>query len=148
MSFSNTDTGSKPADPYKAKNIDHASIKDKVEDLSDFITACKFGMMTTRVGSSGQLVSRCMALAAKVLSLPSSLPSYLTSNPGKWRHRPNLPHQHRVWKNQRHRIRPPHQCLFPQLLWRMGFYQRRLFYHPRSLCCREVLFPRLKGMDG
>jgi len=65
MSFSNADTGSKPADPYKEKNIDDASIKDKVEDLSEFISACKFGMMTTRDGSSGNLVSRCMALAAK-----------------------------------------------------------------------------------
>jgi len=65
MSFSNADTGSKPADPYKEKNIDHASIKDKVEDLSDFVSACKFGMMTTRDAASGALVSRCMALAAK-----------------------------------------------------------------------------------
>jgi hypothetical protein len=67
MSFSNTDTGDKPADPYKEKNIDEVSIKEKVEDLSEFITACKFGMMTTRDGSSGALVSRCMALAAKVI---------------------------------------------------------------------------------
>lgn len=64
MSFSNADTGSKPADPYKEKNLDDASIKEKVEDLSDFITSCKFGMMTTR-DSKGMLVSRCMALAAK-----------------------------------------------------------------------------------
>lgn len=64
--FSNADTGSKPADPYKSKNIDHVSIKEKVEDLSDFITACKFGMMTTRDSSNGMLFSRCMALAAKV----------------------------------------------------------------------------------
>ena len=66
MSFSNADTGSKPADPYKEKNLDNVSIKEKVEDLSEFVTACKFGMMTTRDGSSGALVSRCMALAAKV----------------------------------------------------------------------------------
>jgi len=66
MSFSNADTGSKPADPYKAKNADDdVSLKEKVEDLSEFISACKFGMMTTRDGSSGMLVSRCMALAAK-----------------------------------------------------------------------------------
>jgi hypothetical protein len=66
MSFSNTNTGDKPADPYKEKNLDDASIKDKVEDLSEFVTACKFGMMTTRDGSTGDLVSRCMASAAKV----------------------------------------------------------------------------------
>jgi len=65
MSFSNADTGSKPADPYKAKNIDETSIKEKVEDLSEFISSCKFGMMTTRDASSGSLISRCMALAAK-----------------------------------------------------------------------------------
>lgn len=65
MSFSNTDTGDKAADPYKAANTDtEASLKNKVEDLSDFITACKFGMMTTR-DASGKLVSRCMAVAAK-----------------------------------------------------------------------------------
>jgi len=64
-SFSNTDTGSKAADPYKQKNIDDASIKEKIDDLSEFISACKFGMMTTRDGTSGALVSRCMALAAK-----------------------------------------------------------------------------------
>ncbi|KAH6673869.1 hypothetical protein B0J14DRAFT_481466 [Halenospora varia] len=65
MSFSNADTGSKPADPYKEKNIDEPTLKEKVEDLSDFVSACKFGMMTTRDGKSGALVSRCMALAAK-----------------------------------------------------------------------------------
>jgi len=65
MSFSNANTGDKPSDPYKEKNVDKVSIKEKVEDLSEFITACKFGMMTTRDGQSGSLVSRCMALAAK-----------------------------------------------------------------------------------
>jgi len=64
-SYSNTDTGSKNADPYKERNIDEASIKEKVKDLSEFVSACKFGMMTTRDGTSGMLVSRCMALAAK-----------------------------------------------------------------------------------
>ncbi|KAH6717093.1 hypothetical protein BKA61DRAFT_573151 [Leptodontidium sp. MPI-SDFR-AT-0119] len=65
MSFSNTDTGSKTADPYKAVNKDETSIKEKVEDLAEFVKACKFGMMTTRDGSSDALVSRCMALAAQ-----------------------------------------------------------------------------------
>jgi hypothetical protein len=66
-SYSNTATGSKNADPYRAKNIDdEASIQEKVHDLSEFVSACKFGMMTTRDASSGYLVSRCMALAAKV----------------------------------------------------------------------------------
>lgn len=79
--FSNTDTGSKPADPYKAKNIDHASLKEKVEDLVQFIEACKFGMMTTRVASSGLLVSRCMALAGKVNTTHHSIPPEKTKPP-------------------------------------------------------------------
>ncbi|TGO62309.1 hypothetical protein BOTNAR_0115g00140 [Botryotinia narcissicola] len=65
MSFSNADTGSKEADPYKAKNIDTTTLKEKVEDLNEFIDACKLGMMTTREGKTGALVSRCMAIAAK-----------------------------------------------------------------------------------
>ena len=64
--FSNTDTGDKPADPYKAKNYDHAELKEKVEDLTAFMKQCKFAMMTTRIESSGLLVSRCMALVAAV----------------------------------------------------------------------------------
>lgn len=70
--FSNTDTGSKPADPYKQKNLENnASLRDKVEDLIQFIDSCKFGMMTTKA-QSGLLVSRCMALAGKVTLTPSS----------------------------------------------------------------------------
>lgn len=68
MSFSNTDTGDKPADPYTKTNADDVPLEQKVTDLSDFISACKFGMLTTRnvTGSaSGQLVSRAMAVAAK-----------------------------------------------------------------------------------
>lgn len=64
MSFSNTDTGDKPADPYTKTNADEVPVEQKVTDLADFITACKFGMMTTR-DASGRLVSRCMAVAAK-----------------------------------------------------------------------------------
>lgn len=66
MSFSNADTGDKPADPYKEVNKTEPALKEKVEDLVSFIESCKFGMMTTRIESSGLLVSRCMALAAKV----------------------------------------------------------------------------------
>ena len=85
MSFSNADTGSKPADPYKAKNIDETSIKEKVEDLSKFISSCKFGMMTTRDASSGSLISRCMALAAKVELLLIYIHTSFNSCPGKRR---------------------------------------------------------------
>ncbi|KJZ79261.1 Protein bli-3 [Hirsutella minnesotensis 3608] len=65
MSFSNTSVGDKPADPYKKANIDEdVDTKTKINDLTDFMKACKFGMMTTREASSSHLVSRCMALAA------------------------------------------------------------------------------------
>ncbi|KAK4943320.1 hypothetical protein LTR28_008488, partial [Elasticomyces elasticus] len=65
MSYSNTDTGSKPADPYTQKNLEEPSLKEKVEDLVAFVEKCKFCMMTTRIGSSGLLASRCMAMDAK-----------------------------------------------------------------------------------
>jgi len=64
MSFSNTDTGDKAADPYTAKNIQDPSLKEKVEDLSKFVDKCKFCMMTTKT-PDGLLASRCMALAGK-----------------------------------------------------------------------------------
>lgn len=67
-SFSNTDTGSKNPDPYKEKNVDEATLADKMNDLVAFVEKSKFCMMTTHDGTSGSglLVSRCMALAAKV----------------------------------------------------------------------------------
>jgi hypothetical protein len=149
MSFSNTNTGDKPADPYKEKNIDEASIKDKVEDLSEFITACKFGMMTTRDGSSGALVSRCMALAAKVCQ-HQMYPHLSRSNShiGKWRHRPDLPHQHRIRQDLRHRLRPPHQHLLPQLLRRMGIRFWNLIDRHRPVCRQEILLSSSEGMVG
>lgn len=66
-SFSNTDTGSKTSDPYVEKNLEkNADLSDKVNDLLAFVDKTKTCMMTTRIASSGLLVSRCMALAAKV----------------------------------------------------------------------------------
>ncbi|KAL2143620.1 hypothetical protein VTI28DRAFT_10205 [Corynascus sepedonium] len=61
--FSNT---SKHEDPYKDANLDtEVSLEQKIKDLSGFMAHCKFGMMTTRDARSGNLVSRCMALAAQ-----------------------------------------------------------------------------------
>jgi len=37
MSFSNADTGSKPADPYVAKNIQDPDLKEKVEDMANYV---------------------------------------------------------------------------------------------------------------
>lgn len=63
--FSTTNT--QHADPYKEKNLDTTtSLKEKVEDLVSFIEGLKFGMMVTRQRDSGLLVSRCMAVAARV----------------------------------------------------------------------------------
>jgi hypothetical protein len=65
--FSNADTGDKHADPYKQKNLEaEVPLKEKVEDLINFVEKCKFCMMTTRIADKGLLVSRCMALAGKV----------------------------------------------------------------------------------
>nr|POE48076.1 protein bli-3 [Quercus suber] len=64
MSFSNADTGSKPADPYTAKNFEEPSLKEKVEDLGAFVDKSKFCLMTTHT-ADGKLVTRAMALAAK-----------------------------------------------------------------------------------
>lgn len=66
MSYSNTDTGDKQADPYTAKNKEDPSTKEKVDDLIEFVTKSKFCMMTTRIDPPGLLVSRCMAVAGKV----------------------------------------------------------------------------------
>ena len=66
MSYSNADTGSRPADHYKEKSLEKLPLKDNVVDLVAFVDKCKFCMMTTRMGSSMLLISCCMALAAKV----------------------------------------------------------------------------------
>lgn len=80
-SFSNADVpGDKPADPYKAANKSDPELKEKVEDLRNFVSSCKFGMMTTRIGSSGLLTSRCMAVAAKVLPAPPHISILQTFN--------------------------------------------------------------------
>ena len=74
MSYSNTSTGDKPADPYTAKQKDDVPVDEKVRELAEFMKTCKFAMMTTRVGSTGLLTSRAMALAATVRFL--TLQSY------------------------------------------------------------------------
>ncbi|KAI0537833.1 bli-3 [Xylaria digitata] len=64
--FSNTDTGGKPADPYTRANKDTAvTTQDKFYALDKFVGTCKFGMLTTRDQNSGKLISRCMAVAAE-----------------------------------------------------------------------------------
>ena len=50
---------------YKQKNKDEPGTEEKIQDLTDFISRSKFGMMST-VSPQGLLVSRCMAVAASV----------------------------------------------------------------------------------
>ncbi len=64
--FSNTDTGSKAADPYKQKNTEEPSLKEKVEDLFAFVEKTKFCLLTTQVADSDLLATRAMGLAAQV----------------------------------------------------------------------------------
>lgn len=99
MSFSNANTGGKASDPYKEQNMDEPSIQDKVEDLSAFASACKYSMMTTRGGSSGDLVSRCMALAAtvRISGFRCCLPA--KPNLGSRRCRPYFSYKHRIRQN-------------------------------------------------
>lgn len=79
----NTSKGEQPIDPYKAKSLEDPPLAQKVEDLVDFISEAKFGMLTTKIAGSEYLTSRCMALAGKVLSpLLSSVPPSLRSSPG------------------------------------------------------------------
>lgn len=72
-SFSNTDTGSKTADPYTSKNLEEPSLKEKVEDLQAFIDKTKFCLLTTQTVDSDLLASRAMALAAKVRKVSLAL---------------------------------------------------------------------------
>lgn len=66
MSQQPLDTPIKHGDPYKEANLDNeVPLEQKIHDLSTFMTHCKFGMMTTHDAASGNLVSRCMALAAQ-----------------------------------------------------------------------------------
>lgn len=97
-SFSNADTGSKPADPYTAKNKDEPGVEEKLTTLDKFITSRKFGMMTTRDPSSGKLVSRCMAIAAKVSKSSTSIFTVdnCSRSLGEEWHRAALLYQHRI----------------------------------------------------
>lgn len=76
------------ADPYKQKNLDlDTSLKDKVEGLVSFAEGLKFGLMTTRQEGSGMLVSRCMAVAARVcfstFAFPQAILYGILTNSGR-----------------------------------------------------------------
>ncbi|KAJ5161724.1 hypothetical protein N7492_007116 [Penicillium capsulatum] len=64
----NTSTGNHTLDPYKTQNMEDPPLPQKIEELADFISQVKFGMLTTHQSEGDFLTSRCMALAAKVSS--------------------------------------------------------------------------------
>ncbi|KAJ5578401.1 Bli-3 protein [Penicillium hispanicum] len=61
----NTSTGNQPVDPYKTQNFEDPPLPQKIEELVDFISEVKFGMLTTKQSDGEFLTSRCMALTAK-----------------------------------------------------------------------------------
>lgn len=62
----NTETGTHSVDPYKTQNFEDPPLPQKIEELVDFITGVKFGMLTTHQSDGDYLTSRCMALAGQV----------------------------------------------------------------------------------
>ncbi|KAF9890329.1 hypothetical protein FE257_005995 [Aspergillus nanangensis] len=58
-------TGNQPLDPYKDQSKEDPPLPQKIEDLVDFISEAKYGMLTTKMSDSDLLTSRCMALAGK-----------------------------------------------------------------------------------
>lgn len=63
---STTGPSGQSVDPYKQANKeDDITLQQKIEDLTQFMDACKFGMMTTHDAETGKIVSRCMAIAGK-----------------------------------------------------------------------------------
>lgn len=69
----NTSTGNHTLDPYKTQNFEDPPLPQKIEELSEFISEVKFGMLTTHQSDGDYLTSRCMALAAKVTNLTRPL---------------------------------------------------------------------------
>ncbi|KAJ5738733.1 hypothetical protein N7493_001888 [Penicillium malachiteum] len=61
----NTSTGQHAVDPYKTQSFEDPPLPQKIEDLVDFISEVKFGMLTTKQSDGELLTSRCMALAAQ-----------------------------------------------------------------------------------
>ncbi|KAJ6098282.1 hypothetical protein N7499_002656 [Penicillium canescens] len=61
----NTSTGNHSVDPYKTQNFEDPPLPQKIEELVNFISEVKFGMLTTHQSEGDYLTSRCMALAGK-----------------------------------------------------------------------------------
>ena len=82
----NTTTGTHPVDPYKAQNFEDPPLPQKIEELTNFISQVKFGMLTTKQSEGDYLTSRCMALAAQVRPVIPVEQKHILTSPGTWRH--------------------------------------------------------------
>ncbi|TQS31930.1 hypothetical protein Golomagni_07773, partial [Golovinomyces magnicellulatus] len=60
-----TKHGSASVDPYTSKNVEKIPLAQKMQDLNDFLSNMKIGMLTTQESEGELLVSRCMALAGR-----------------------------------------------------------------------------------
>lgn len=77
-----TSTGQHAVDPYKTQNFEDPPLPQKIEELVDFISEVKFGMLTTKQSDGEYLASRCMALTAQVNTIPmltATDPQYIQS---------------------------------------------------------------------
>lgn len=62
-----TTSNNKDVDPYKFHNYEEVPLQQKVDDLAQFVSQIKYGMLTTKLSSDSDLLgSRCMALAGQV----------------------------------------------------------------------------------
>jgi hypothetical protein len=145
--FSNADTGSKNADPYIQKNLEEPSLKEKAEDLLNFVDKTKFCLLTTQVADSDLLASRAMALAAKVWYSQSIYMGFAYIHVGRTRFRLPLPHQHRVWQDRRPSGAQVRQHRLHQQLRRVGIHLRPRLHRDRPRSCPQALLARAEGMD-
>lgn len=62
-----TYAGTEPKDPTKSKSYEAPPLKQKIEELVEFVNQMKYGMLTTKMSTdSNLLTSRCMAVAGTV----------------------------------------------------------------------------------
>lgn len=72
QSWASTSAGSQkvPEDLYMTNNLEtKIPMKQKITDLGHFIDRCELCMVTTAKGDPPVLVSRCMGVAGKVISV-------------------------------------------------------------------------------
>jgi len=63
--YLHTGTGSKPPNPCPEASPDNTFLKERIDELIQFIDGHHFCLMTTRQKNTEYLVSRCMAVTAR-----------------------------------------------------------------------------------